>query len=218
MGDKLIAKLRTIATDKTWAAPVLWISSVQYFVAQLIVIAAWPVPHSWQQNYISDLGNTACGAYENVAVCSPLHPLMNISFAIFGLTIFVGSILFYAQFERTRLSAVSFSLMALSGVGSVLVGAFPENTISELHFIGAFLGLVIGNVAIVLLAFALKKLHIAFRLYSAASGVVALIAFGLFYSQNYLGVGVGGMERVVSYSFTTWMVVFGIYMVRARRY
>ncbi|HSX36909.1 MAG TPA: hypothetical protein VLG13_02205, partial [Patescibacteria group bacterium] len=43
--------------------PLVWVLSVQYFVAQLLVASSWPLAYSWRRNLISDLGNTACGHY-----------------------------------------------------------------------------------------------------------------------------------------------------------
>jgi len=65
-----------------------------------------------------------------------------------------------------------------------------------------------------MLAFALKEIPIYFRVFTFASGMISLIGFVLFYSGNYLGIGIGGMERVVSYTYTLWMILFGSYMLR----
>jgi hypothetical membrane protein len=191
---------------------VLWISSIQYFIVQAIVIAAWTVPHSFKNHYISDLGNTVCGMYAGLAVCSPLHPLMNASFVVFGVTMAAGSYFMYTWFKKTKPSAVGFILMAVAGFGTILVGLFPENTISSLHIVGAVLGLGIGNVSIIILGMALRGLHPLMRIYSVASGSVSLAAFVLFASEIYLLIGRGGMERLVSYPFTMWMIILGLYI------
>lgn len=214
--NKMQQQISVFTNRHPFVGPVFWIASVQYFIVQLIVIAAWTVPHSWKNNYISDLGNTMCGTYNGLAVCSPLHPLMNLSFIVFGTTILLGSILIYTEFKRTKLSAVAFTLMGLSGIGTVLVGLFPENTIEPLHSIGAFFGLVIGNVAIVMIGIALVEVRSIFCYYTVLSGTISLVAFVLFYTENYFGLGVGGMERLVSYPFTLWMFLFGVYMTATR--
>lgn len=203
--------IAVFTTNHPFIGPMLWILAVQYFIVQLIVVAAWPVAHSWKENYISDLGNTVCGPYQGMYVCSPSHLLMNLSFIMFGITIALGAVLLYTQFRRTRLSLIGFILMIMSGVGSVLVGLFPENVGPVPHYIGALLGLVVGNISIVVLAVALKDMNKLFRVYSSTTGLICLIAFTLFYFETYLGIGKGGMERVVSYGFTLWMIMFGVY-------
>lgn len=83
--------LRNIrATIGGWAQ----LSVVQYFVAEAAVIQAWagPEPYSRATGYISDLGAVSCGVYEDRAVCSPLHVLMNASFVVQGLALVLGAL------------------------------------------------------------------------------------------------------------------------------
>jgi hypothetical membrane protein len=207
------------AVKQDWLGPVLWISSIQYFIVQLIVISAWTVPHSWANNFISDLGNTECGIYAGLAVCSPLHVLMNLSFITFGVTMLLGAVLLVRRFTRTKFPVAAFGLMMAAGFGTVLVGLFPENTISWLHMFGAILGLGVGNLSVLLIGISLKDIHPALRAYTIVSGVVSLIAFVLFATGIHLELGRGGMERMISYPFTVWMIVFGLcalWHVRAR--
>src|SRR3954469_20961189 len=76
---------------------IVWVLAIQFFVAQLIVQLAWPTSFSLRTNYISDLGNTACGPYPDgdriMYVCSPWHALMNASFIALGVIILVGAAL-----------------------------------------------------------------------------------------------------------------------------
>lgn len=209
-------QLLKIASRYPFAGPAFWILSVQYFIVQLMVAAAWPVAYDWRNNYISDLGNTECGIYQGLYVCSPLHMVMNASFVLFGISMALGAVLIYEQFIRTRLSLVGFILMVLAGTGTVLVGLFPENNPNGLHTFGAVLGLGIGNVSIVVLGMALNGMHPIFRTYTILSGIVSLTAFVLFIADIYFGLGRGGMERVVSYPFTVWMIAFGAYMTIVR--
>ncbi len=52
----------------------------------------------------------------------------------------------------------------------------------------------------------------ALRYYTVGSGLIALIALAFFVTRNYLGLGIGGMERLVAYPQTMWLIVFGIYI------
>lgn len=209
-------QLQKIVGKYPLLGPILWILGLQYMVVQLVVAAAWPWPYSWSNNYISDLGNTECGLYDGLYVCSPLHEVMNLSFIIFGISIALGAVLIYEQFIRTRLSLAAFIMMVMSGIGTIIVGIFPENNPNGLHIVGAFLALGIGNVSVVLLGITLRGLHPLFRLYTVTSGIFSIVAFGLFIAGIYLGFGRGGMERLVSYPFTIWMISFGIYMTYVR--
>jgi hypothetical membrane protein len=190
--------------------------SLQYFIIQFVVAQAWPTVYSLANNVISDLGNTACGEYAMRYVCSPQHGLMNASFIVLGTTMALGSLLIYQEFHRSWGSLIGFNMMGLSGFGTIMVGLFPENTIPLLHGIGAFFALGVGNLSLVVLAFAITQARTSFRVYTFLSGMVSLVAFTLFVLGAYRGLGQGGMERVVSYPQTIWLILFGAYMTLAR--
>jgi hypothetical membrane protein len=196
-----------------FVGPIFWMVSLQYFVAQFIVGAAWSIKFSLSQNTISDLGNTACGQYGTRFVCSPLHGLMNASFIVLGITMIVGAVLIYQEFKETEGSLVGFSFMGLAGLGSLLVGLFPENTVSAFHLLGALLAFLVGNLGLIVLGLSLD-IPRWLRYYTLLSGTFALTALALFLTGHYLGLGVGTMERLTGYPQTLWLVVFGIYISR----
>jgi hypothetical membrane protein len=187
-------KIKTFTDRYPLVGPTIWILSVQYYLIQIIVARAWQVPYSALHNTISDLGNTACGNYGAQFICSPLHSLMNASFITLGLTMMAGSPLIYQEFKESRANLTGFGSMALAGFGTVLVGLFPENTVSALHSLGAFLPFLVGNLGIVVLGFSLD-IPKPLRLYTLATGIIALIALAFFTTNHYLGLGIGGMER-----------------------
>jgi len=208
------ARMIKVFTDQyPFAGPSFWIASVQYFVVQLVAMLAWTTPFSLRTNVISDLGNTACGAYGDRFVCSPLHWLMNASFIILGVTMIVGATLIYQEFKETRGSLIGFGFMGLAGAGTIIVGLFPENSVASLHFIGAILPFLVGNLGLVIFAVVLD-LSKTLRIYTLVSGVISLVALGFYLTHIYFGLGQGGMERVVAYPQTIWLIVFGLYMTR----
>jgi len=195
--------------------PVFYIASVQYFLVQFLVAQRWSPSYSISRDTISDLGNTNCATFDARFVCSPLHNVMNASFIILGIGMILGSALIVYEFAKSRGTALGLASMALSGVGVIMVGVFPENTVSVLHVIGAAIPFVIGNVAIIMLGFSMK-LSAPFRLYSFLSGVIAIFALGCYTSSHYLGLGEGGIERVVAYPQTVWLIATGLYILRAK--
>jgi hypothetical membrane protein len=211
------AALQTFSRRYPKLGPFILVLSLQYYVVQLIVGLSTKSPYSLLHNTISDLGNTVCGVYSNHQVCSPLHPLMNISFVVLGLSMIIGSTLVYAQYKQARqLLAIGFGFMALSGLGSIFVGLFPENTIASMHILGASLSFILGNLALLLFGLTLSAVR-SIKVYAALSGVVAIIALGLFYSQHYINLGIGGTERITDYPQTIWLSVFGLYeLVKAK--
>jgi hypothetical membrane protein len=205
-----------VFTDKyPIIGPTFWIISAQFFIVQFIVALGWPVHYSFKNDTISDLGNTVCGMYDTRFVCSPYYSWMNVSFIVLGATMIAGSTLIYQEFKKNKVNKLGFWLMALAGFGTILVGVFPENTIRFFHFTGALLPFLLGNIALLVFGLSLG-LRGRFKIYTIASGAVALIALPLFFTHNYLGLGRGGMERLVAHPQTVWLVAFGIYMSKDR--
>jgi hypothetical membrane protein len=119
------------------------------------------------------------------------------------------------MYREFRKGHAGFYLMAAAGVGAMLVGFFPEDTIYSAHIAGADLAFLLSNIALIIFGFSLR-LPRWFSWYSVASGAVALVALYLFLAHNRFFLGLGGMERVVVYPQTIWLIVFGLYMLRSR--
>ena len=139
-----------------------------------------------------------------------MHDLMNISFVLLGLTMIIGSIFMYYKLHRSSWTRLGLILMSLAGLGTILVGTFPENSISAMHIIGASLPFVAGNLSLIILGFSLKMPKIL-RFYSVLSGILAIFALILFLQNTYLGIGIGGMERLTANLQTLWLITFGAY-------
>ena len=195
-----------------WLGGIVWILAIQFFVAQIVVQWAWSTPFSLTQNFISDLGNTTCGPYGNNYVCSPWHAWMNLSFGALGLIIMLGAGLIRSRFPTGRLRTVGLILLSLAGAGIILVGVYPENENLALHKVGAAGHFVIGNLSMVVLGISLMfgKQRQRLATYSITSGLMGLLATALFISDKYLGLGIGGMERVAAYPLPLWLIVTGI--------
>ena len=194
--------------------PVLWLLSAQYFAAQAAVASAWSGAYSLASNTISDLGNTRCARYSGRSVCSPLHTVMNASFVLLGLTMLGGALLIGREGGWSRSSVVGLWFIGMAGGGTVLVGLFPENTIGGLHVTGAALAFVLGNLGVLVLGISLAGLPPGLRWFTIAAGTVGLGGLVLFLSHIYLGLGVGGMERVAGYPQDLWLVVVGLHLLR----
>lgn len=193
----------------------LWISQLQYFLAQIIVAKAWSIPYSWQNNYISDLGNTACGLYATQFVCSPLHALMNASFIVLGTTMAVGAWFLGRLIKAASIIRVGINFLIAAGIGTVFVGLYPENTVPVIHVVAASLPFVFGNLALILLGFGIPNMPKWLRIFSVAAGVLALSALGLLLLSIFIGIGKGNVERIISYLQTIWMIITGVWLLRS---
>jgi hypothetical membrane protein len=193
---------------------IVWMLAIQFFIVQIIVQVAWTTPFSLTANYISDLGNTACGPYpvgSNMYVCSPWHAGMNASFISLGVIILLGIALIYRAFPSGRTRSIGMVLLALAGPGLMLVGLFPENVNITPHTIGAAAHFVSGNlgIAVMGIAIAATRHQTPLAVFSIIAGSVGLLATVLFVSGHYLGLGIGGMERIAAYPLPLWLIVVG---------
>ncbi|MGH7911821.1 MAG: DUF998 domain-containing protein [Candidatus Dormibacteraceae bacterium] len=198
-----------------WAG-VLWLAIVQWFVVQGIVQLAWPHPYSAVRNAISDLGRLSCGPQ----LCSPWHDLMNASFVALGLCMAAGAVAAEASSPRvSRLSRAGAAVLALAGLGVILVGLVPEDTIAWLHMLGAGLAIVGGNAGTLLTGILLWR---AGRLrwvgmLGCAAGVLGALFVGLLAVSLLSGALFdvqGLLERGAVYPLLLAMIVSGGALVR----
>jgi hypothetical membrane protein len=193
--------------------------AIQFFIAQIIVQVAWTTPFSLTANYISDLGNTTCGFYpvdSNMYVCSPLHAGMNASFIALGVIILLGAALTWRAFPPGRARTIGLVLLTLAGPGPILVGLFPENVNITPHAIGAAAHFISGNLGIAVLGIAIAATHSQklLAIFSIIAGSVGVIATALFVAGHYLGLGIGGMERIAAYPLPLWLIVVGVALLQ----
>ena len=200
---------------RVWLGAIIWILAIQFFVAQIMVQSAWVTPFSLRQNFISDLGNTTCAPYppdSEMYVCSPWHIWMNASFILLGLIILVGGAQIHKVFPRGRTRIVGLALLGLAGTGIIAVGLFPEDVNITYHRLGAAAHFVLGNLGMAVLGVAMMqdRRRPTLAVFSMVSGLVGLLATALFISEHYLGLGIGGMERLAAYPLPLWLIVVGI--------
>ncbi|GHI01879.1 hypothetical protein Scel_02000 [Streptomyces cellostaticus] len=185
---------------------------VQFFVIHGIAESAWARPYSWARNNISDLGNAHCAWQpdpEPRYICSPQHALMNTSFVALGVLLAAGVALTGPLWRRGAAAAVSRWLLAGAGAGFVLAGLAPADVHENQHVLGALLIMATGNLGL-LSAGAGLDLPGHLRWATALLGATALTAFGLLLSRHYLGLGMGGMERVAAFPLLVGAAALGV--------
>jgi hypothetical membrane protein len=199
--------------------PAIFTAATLYFIVQIIVAWVFVPSYTLVSNSISDLGDTSCGDYGSPGMCSPRWWLMNYAgFLLLGLIMVIGSALLYHEFtdrrpRERRAAMIGFALMALAGIGSILVGFFPENQNRTMHILGAFLAIAVGNIAILVLGSVLT-LPESMRRSMLVFSSLALAALLCFASHRSFGIGQGTMERVAAYPVTIWLITFGLYIWR----
>jgi hypothetical membrane protein len=205
---------------------IVWIvAAVQFVIVMAVVQAAWSGPPSYSlaHNYISDLGNTACGPWPHATsarVCSPWHDVFDGSSVALGILVLLGAVLVRSAFPRRGSTTVGLALLMLAGIGSIGVGLSPENVDLAVHSLSAAIAFVLGNLSLIVLGVAMFRdtRWNGYRAYSMLSGLWGLVAFLLFYTGHYLGLGVGGMERMIVAPLLLWLVVCSVHLLRVPQY
>lgn len=181
-----------------------WTLSVVFFffVVQAIAQAASARPYNPTTNLISHRGTSACSA----VVCSPLHNLVDGTFAVVGLLHWIGAAMIWRSWPGWP-SKSSLTLLALAGWGLIVAGLFPENVAPDTHRIAAVIGLISLNVSMILLGSALVGSAKAMGILAIEAGVLGLVSFVVFLSQPSGAIGV--WERLADYPGAAMVVLLG---------
>ena len=175
------------------AGMLLFIAGVQFLWGMVIAEALYP-NYDVSENYISDLG------------VGTTSLIFNSSVFLFGVMAVAGAYFIQRAFSSRLLS----TFFTLAGVGGMGVGLFPENTISVIHGTAALMAFGFGGLSAIV-SYKLQKPPLSYA--SILLGVLSVLALALFGSRIYLGLGVGGMERMIVYPTLLWAVGFGGHLI-----
>jgi hypothetical membrane protein len=216
-----LAGMRQAPAWRLMSGGICWIVTLEFFAAQAIAQAAWKgSDYSLAGNAISDLGVTACGritiAGQPGYYCSPLHGLMNASFAATGILMLLGLYLTLPAWPGGRRARWGIALFTLAGIGKIIVGLAPGNVNYGLHSLGS-LGIIFANIGMILLGLAASGTNGPWipRL-SVSLGILGLIGEVFFLAHRILG-GAGAAERIADYPAFIWMIALGACCVRWSR-
>jgi hypothetical membrane protein len=92
----------------------------------------------------------------------------------------------------------------LTGIGAMGVGLFPE-TAGAIHGVVSLIAFLFGGLSAIT---SYKLLKPPFSYSAVLLGALSLVALALFGSGIYLGLGWGGMERMIVYPTLLWAVGF----------
>ncbi len=178
----------------------LFLASTQFLFGMLLAETLYP-GYNISVNYISDLG----------ATCHTTCTIVQPSSLIFDSSVFLlGALLVLAAylFRQGSGSVLAPLLIGMTGLGAMGVGVFPETT-GVLHDIVSLVAFAGGGLA-TLATFKFSRPVLCY--FAAILGTMTLVALVLYASGIYLGLGAGGMERVVVFPVITWGIGFGGYL------
>jgi hypothetical membrane protein len=201
--------LQHMPIPKGTAAGTLFFIAVTQFVLCLIIAEALYPGYSVSDNYISDLG------------VGPSAIVFNSSVFLLGLLLLAGT---YLQRRNADFKTVN-TMLLLMAIGAMGVGVFSKDftlahgAVSSAAFFFAGLSAIIS----------FKVLQKPLSLISIALGAMTLTALALFStglitsgsltsniaydSTFFLGLGPGGMERMIVYPALMWLAAFGGHLI-----
>jgi len=176
------------------AGSALFVGTVQFLLALIVAGALYP-GYSVADNTISDLG------------VGPSALIFNSSVFLLGVMIVVAAYLIQCAFR----SKLFFVLFVLTGIGAMGVGLFPES-VPPFHKIASLIVFLFGGLSAIA-SYKLQKPPLSY--FAVLLGVMTLAALALYGLGTYLGLGKGGVERMIVYPVLLWGVGFGGYLTSA---
>ena len=183
------------------AGVLVFVGAAQFFVFLSIAESLYP-NYNVSTQTLSDLGATCISG--SCTIHEPSSAIFNSTVFVLGALVFVGS--FYIYVMRFRLQG---GLMALSAWGVMGVALFPE-TAGSIHTLLSLVAFLFGGIAAVT-SYRMQRRPLSY--FSVVLGLFSLAALVLYASGVYLGLGQGGMERMVVYPVLVWILAFGTYLL-----
>jgi len=178
--------------NKEIAGLLLFIGGVQFVLGIIIAEALYP-DYSTSENYISDLG------------VGPSSVIFNSSVFLLGV-LATGGAYFIQRAFNLRIFSI---LTAITGIGAMGVGLFPEDA-GVMHVIFSLITFLFAGLSAIM-SYKLQKPPLSYL--SIILGAMSLLALVLFGSGIYLGLGKGGMERMIAYPALLWAIGFGAHVI-----
>ena len=172
----------------------LFVGAAQYILLTNIAEALYP-GYSVATNAMSDLG------VGQTAV------LFNSSTVVFGAFILIGLLL-----GRRAIGTGLTITLAVFGACFGGLGVFPPTT-GALH-VGIALGMFVFGAVSAIISYRVLRPPLSYA--SVGLGIIALVALVLVLTHNYLGIGFGGMERMIDYPLFLWALGFGGALIGAK--
>ena len=181
--------------DRQWAGLLLFVGIAQFAIIGLTVAESVYPGYSVSINYISDLG------------VGPAALVFDPSIILVGVAV-LATAWFLLRAYRDRLVSV---VVALAGVGAIAVGVFTEafGVIHSLVSLWTFIFIALSAIL------AMRIVRPPFQYVSILLGLLSYAALGLYVSTTYLGLGPGGMERMIVWPVLVWGLAFGGYLLAA---
>jgi len=194
--------------DGKIAGVLFFVAATQFVLCFIVAEALYP-GYSVSDNYISDLG------------VGPSSLIFNSSIFLLGLLSIIGAYFLPRTIDFRTLTI----LLVLMAIGAMGAGVFTKD-FTTIHGAVSSMAFAFGGLSAIASFKALKKplSVISLMLGLMTLGALALFAGGLLTSGAYtsieapssdlfLGIGPGGMERMIVYPALIWLIGFSGYLI-----
>ena len=186
-------------------AGLLFLAGTVQFVLVVIISESVYSGYSVGHQAVSDLGDwNLAGNYAAI---------FNASVILLGSLVISGAYFILREIKSRLFS----SLLVIGGVGMIGVGVVAENISFSVHVVLA-LFIFVFFAATAIMSYKFEKSPLSHM--SVVLGVLMLLAIillilgrGQVNSGFYLGIGYGGMERLIIYPLLLWTLGFGAYLI-----
>lgn len=190
-------------SDGKVAGALIFVGTTQFLLLMMIAECLYS-GYSVSGNYISDLGVGATAI------------IFNSSVFVLGVTVEAGVYLLRQLVQ----SKVLLGFLTLCGIGAMGVGLFPEN-FGMVHTVFSLIAFLFGALSAIT-SYKIQKPPMSYL--AVILGISSLTALAIFViSEVYLryfssvldiGIGLGGMERMIVYPVLLWAIAFGGYLMK----
>lgn len=179
------------------------------FIVGMAVAQSRYSGYSLLTNHISDLGGPD----------SPWAWVYNGSVLALGILTVLAALLIRSAFPTRRTARLGLFLLAVAGIGAFLTGIFPEQStwpFVGIHTLSAAIAFAASGLALLVLSVGMLRdtRWDGYRFYTFLSGVITLVALGLYSASLDFGLRAGGMERLIVAPVLLWGIVAGIHLLR----
>ncbi len=195
MSVKMLCGIMKYSNERL-AGTLFFVAASQFVIVLVVAEALYP-GYSIATNYISDLGVGPSAIYFNSSVF------------VMGLLLITGS--YFLQ--RALNHKILTGLLVVTAIGAMGVGVFTED-FGTIHTVVSVIAFLFGGLSAIFSAICSyvhdsTLLKTPFSIIAVILGLMSLAALALLGSNMDLGLGVGGMERMIAYPLLMWGAGFG---------
>lgn len=200
---------------------ICWISLSTYFIIEYIVIRNTTAPYNFLKQPMSDLGVTACdrdtyvlASYE---ICSPYHQLMNWTFIMTGIVIFVGAICLHQFWSNQRQSIIATFLLVMYGLSYTISGIVPADVNFLWHTLGSIPGMFVQIPALIIIGLSIRRKSPKLSFWTFVCVLISTSSLILlFFQPLFIDLPGGLLQRILYGSVYFWMVITAIALWRKK--